>query len=51
MSGGSEQAITHIRECRRDLNQNKPYRGINLTNMTYMRPWIGHVWQPFSTIP
>jgi hypothetical protein len=29
---------------------NQPCRGINLTNTTYTRPRIGHVWQPFTTI-
>jgi hypothetical protein len=27
---------------------NQPCRGINLTNTTYVCPWIGHVWQPFA---
>jgi hypothetical protein len=29
---------------------NQPYRGINLTNRTYVCPWIGHVWQHFAMI-
>jgi hypothetical protein len=29
---------------------NQPCRGINLTNTTYARLWIGHVWQLFTTI-
>jgi hypothetical protein len=32
------------------LINNQPYRGINLTHMTYARSHTGHVWQPFATI-
>jgi hypothetical protein len=35
MSGGSEQAITHIRECCRDPNKHTCSR-------------TGHIWQPFK---
>jgi hypothetical protein len=38
------KSVTEIR-----IN-NKPYRGINPTNTTYVRPQIDHVWQPFATI-
>jgi hypothetical protein len=30
---------------------NQPCRGINLTNMTYVRPRTCHVWKPFAMIP
>jgi hypothetical protein len=30
---------------------NHPCRGINLTNMTYVLPSTGHIWQHFTTIP
>jgi hypothetical protein len=35
MSGGSEQAITHIQECRGDANQDTNPQKKNLTNTTY----------------
>jgi hypothetical protein len=43
MSGGSEQAIDHIRDYHRDPNQHTTLQGENLVNTTYARPRIGHV--------
>jgi hypothetical protein len=50
MSGGSEQAITHIWECHEIRINNQSYKGINLTNTTYACLWTGHIWQSYATI-
>jgi hypothetical protein len=46
---GAVNKISHISESVAEIRINKqPYRGINLTNMTYAHPWTGHVWQTFA---
>jgi hypothetical protein len=49
MSGTVNKLSLIISESVTEIRINKqPCGGINLTNMTYTRPRICHVWQPFT---
>jgi hypothetical protein len=46
---GTVNKLSLISERATEIWINKqPYMGINLINTTYVCPWIGHIWQPFT---